>query len=182
MKKNIFAAVILSAVMASPAFAEGFYLGADLGRSNASVDVQNTSFDNHDTAWGVHGGYKFSPFLAAEIGYRDFGKFDETYANTANVSLKAHAVEASVIGSYPFNESFNVYGRLGVASVKATADLNARGRNYFHDEQTETKAVFGIGAQYAINKNFSLRTEYTQYSEIEDVKLSSFTIGANYSF
>lgn len=181
MKKNIIAAVIFSAVMASPAFAEGFYLGADLGRSNASVDVQGTSFDNHDTAWGVHGGYKFSPYLAAEIGYRDFGKFDETFSNIANVSVKAHAVEASVIGSYPFTESFNVYGRLGVASVKATADFNVLGSNESL-EKTETKAVFGIGAQYAINKNFSLRTEYTQYSEIEDVKLSSFTIGANYSF
>jgi OOP family OmpA-OmpF porin len=181
MKKNILASLVLSTLLASPAFAEGFYIGADVGNSNASVDYQGYSSSKSDVAWGIHGGYKFSPYLATEIGYRDFGKFEDNFSNTAKLSLEAQAVHASVIGSYPFTETFSAYGRLGIASVKATAKATA-GYRFAQDDKTETKALFGIGAQYAFNKNFSLRTEYTQYAEFEDIKFSSFTVGANYSF
>ncbi|STR45390.1 outer membrane beta-barrel protein [Iodobacter fluviatilis] len=178
MKKNILASLLLSTLIASPVFAEGFYIGADVGSSKVSSDF----ISGNDTTFGIHGGYKFSPYLAAEIGYRDHGKAEEKYS-IYNLSVNAKSVNASVIGSYPFTEAFSVYGRLGVASIKATLEANTKNSyTFYSDEKTETKAMFGIGAQYAFNKNFSLRTEYTQYAEIEDVKLSAFTIGANYSF
>ncbi|MDW5415521.1 porin [Iodobacter sp. CM08] len=183
MKKNILASLILSTLIASPAFAEGFYIGADVGSSNMSVDVNNNSLDKNNTAWGINGGYKFSPYLAAELGYRDFGKAEENYYGLANASVKANAVQASVLASYPFNDAFSVFGRLGVASIKVTAEINADVLAYSKsNEKTETKALFGIGAQYAFNKNFSLRAEYNQYAKIENLKLSTFTVGANYSF
>ncbi|MBY0446162.1 MAG: porin [Burkholderiales bacterium] len=183
MKKNILASLVLSTLIASPVFAEGFYIGADVGSSKMSADVNNNSLDKNNTAWGINGGYKFSPYLAAELGYRDFGKTEENYYGVVNASVKANAVQASVLASYPFNDAFSVFGRLGVASIKLTAEVNADVVAYSESrEETETKALFGIGAQYAFNKNFSLRAEYNQYAKIEDVKLSTFTVGANYSF
>ncbi|NHQ86077.1 outer membrane beta-barrel protein [Iodobacter sp. HSC-16F04] len=180
MKKNILASLVLSALIASPVFAEGFYIGADVGSSKAKADSNGYSIEKSDTAWGIHGGYKFSPYLAAELGYRSFGKFEENYSFMKG-SVEASAVQASVIGSYPFSEAFNIYGRLGVASIKTTSKISSDFYNAQND-QTDTKALFGIGAQYSFNKNLSMRTEYTQYAEIEDVKLSAITIGANYSF
>lgn len=180
MKKNILASLVLSTLIASPVFAEGFYIGADVGSSKASVDYQGFDSSKNDVAWGIHGGYKFSPYIATEIGYRDFGKFEDN-SYTTKLSLEAQSVQASVIGSYPFTEAFSAYGRLGIASVKVTAKAT-NGYRSAQDDKTETKALFGIGAQYALNKNFSLRTEYTQYAEFDDIKFSSFTVGANYSF
>jgi OOP family OmpA-OmpF porin len=182
MKKNILASLVLSTLIASPVFAEGFYIGADLGSSNMSLDVKNNSLDKNNTTWGINGGYKFSPYLAAELGYRNFGKVDENYG-MLYTSIEAKAVQASVLASYPFNDAFSVFGRLGVASIKATAKAEAGFFGYSESkEETQTKALFGIGAQYAFNKNFSLRAEYNQYAKIEDLKLSTFTVGANYSF
>ncbi|AMC36668.1 porin [Janthinobacterium sp. B9-8] len=183
MKKNILASLVLSTLIASPVFAEGFYIGADLGSSNMSADVNNQNLDKNNTAWGINGGYKFSPYLAAELGYRDFGKAEENYYGIASASLKAKAVQASVLASYPFNDAFSVFGRLGLASIKLTAEAKSDLIGYStSSEETETKGLFGIGAQYAFNKNLSLRAEYNQYAKIEDLKLSTFTIGANYSF
>ncbi|QBC43968.1 porin [Iodobacter fluviatilis] len=182
MKKNILASLVLSTLIASPVFAEGFYIGADLGSSNMSADINDQNFNKNNAAWGINGGYKFSPYLAAELGYRDFGKAEENYF-IASASIKAKAVQASVLASYPFNDAFSVFGRLGVASIKTTAKAESRIFGYSKSkEETQTKALFGIGAQYAFNKNFSLRAEYNQYAKIEDLKLSTFTVGANYSF
>jgi OmpA-OmpF porin, OOP family len=185
MKKNILASLVLSTLLASPAFAEGFYIGADAGNSKASASENNISFSGNDTTFGIHAGYKFSPYLSAEIGYRDHGSAKDTVVFIkvpVNVNVSAKSVTASVLASYPFTESFSVYGRLGVASIKATYEASASSGYTYTDDSTGTKAMFGIGAQYAFNKNISLRSEYTQYAEIEGTKFSALTVGANYSF
>ncbi|MEN9659933.1 MAG: hypothetical protein RL571_3398 [Pseudomonadota bacterium] len=177
MKKNILASLILSTLIASPVFAEGFYIGADLGGSNMSAEIDDQNFNKNNAAWGLNGGYKFSPYLAAELGYRDFGKL-ELNPDIGDASIKTKAVQASVLASYPFNDAFSVFGRLGIASITLTTEEG----DTEPQKGTQIKALFGIGAQYALNKNFSLRAEYNQYAKIEVLKLSTFTVGANYSF
>jgi len=184
MKKNILASLVLSTLLASPAFAEGFYIGADVGSGRVSNSDDSISFSGNATTFGVHAGYKFSPNLSAEIAYRDHGKVDDKISYMRipmDASLSATSVAASVIAAYPFNESFSAYGRLGFSSIKTKAEVKTEVkalRVAVTSESTETRALVGIGAQYNLNKNVSLRTEYTQYAQ----DLSALTIGANYSF
>jgi OmpA-OmpF porin, OOP family len=184
MKKNILASLILSTLIASPVFAGGFYLGADVGRSNVSEKNSIVDFSGNGTTFDIYAGYKFSPYLATEITYRDHGKVSDTvvaYNIPVNTSISAKSITTSLIASYPFTEAFSAYGRLGFASINATVEAKAY-RSSYSEDKTTTKAAYGIGAQYALNKNISLRTEYTQYAEDEGTKFSAFTIGANYSF
>ena len=81
MKKALLCAVIGAAV-APCAFAQekGFYAGLSLGQSKfkdacgSEPEVSVTSCKDNDTAWKIFGGYQFTPNLALELGYNDFGK------------------------------------------------------------------------------------------------------------
>ncbi|MEJ2793278.1 porin [Iodobacter sp. LRB] len=183
MKQNTLASLVLSTLIASPVFAEGFYIGADVGISKMSEKTMNLTPKKNNAAWGINGGYTFSPYLAAELGYRDFGKAEGKYHGIYDASIKAKAVQASVLASYPFTDAFSVFGRLGIARIKLTNELNVNGVQHASSkEDSQTKGLFGVGAQYAFNKNLSLRAEYNQYAHVADLKLSTYTVGTNYSF
>lgn len=179
--KTKLALLALAAAIAAPAFAQDFYVGADIGQSKLEADVGNGyTASKHETSWSVFGGYQFHPNFAVELGYRDLGKVSESYAGS-NYSLEADAVELSVVGKLPLNDQFDVYGRLGMGSIKAK-DSYSDALGSYSGSTTKTKALFGVGAHYAISKEFGLRAEYAQFSKIDDVTLSSLTIGADYHF
>ncbi|WP_374355701.1 outer membrane beta-barrel protein [Chitinimonas sp.] len=171
----------LAAAVALPAFAAETYVGADIGRSKLEENVGGVSISKNETAWAIFGGYQFHPNFAAELAYRDLGKISER-EGSVSANLQAHAVQLSVIGSYPINEQFSVYGRLGLGAIRAKAEVRAPGFYMAEKSDTKTKALVGIGARYAINKQFGIRTEYAEFGKIEGLKLSTFTVGADYSF
>ncbi|GAB3267585.1 porin family protein [Chitinimonas naiadis] len=180
MKKQ-FSLLAIAAVLAAPAFADNFYAGGDIGRSKIEADLGNGySASKNDTAWSVFAGYQFHTNFAAEVGYRDLGKIEDRAGNNYD-QVKARAVQASLIGILPVSNEFSVFGRLGLASIKGEGE--GRFGNYtYSSSETKTKGLFGIGARYAVTKELGLRAEYNQYSKIEDVKLSTLTIGADYRF
>jgi OmpA-OmpF porin, OOP family len=177
MKKNILASLVLSTLLASPAFAEGFYIGADVGQSKLSIDTAGFSLSKTATAFGAHAGYEFNPYIAAEIGYRNLGSVD--LSNTAK--LEGNALNLSAIAAYPFNDSVKAFARLGFGKVNHKFTDNRRFSSY-NEDTSETKALFGAGAEYSFNKNFSLRGEYSQYAKFEDITISNLTVGVNYKF
>ncbi|HEY9104307.1 porin, partial [Chitinimonas sp.] len=144
-----------------------------VGSSKIEADAGN-GFDisKTDTTYSVFGGYQFHPNFAAEVAYRDLGKVDNL-----DERYKAHAIQASLVGSYAVSNEVSVFGRLGVASLK----IEDSGPD-FSDSVRKTKAVFGVGARYAVTKEFGIRGEYNQYSKLEGVKLSTWTIGGDYRF
>jgi OOP family OmpA-OmpF porin len=157
---QLIATLALAAAVTTPAFAESFYVGADVGQSRAKTDSTNKT----DTTFGVLGGYRINDSVAAELGYRDYGKFD---------AYKAHSVTASVLGNVVASGPFSVTGRLGVTRVKASDATRS---------ESKTKGIWGVGARYAVNKDLALRADYTQTGKIDGVKLSSLTVGAEYNF
>lgn len=87
--KRLLAAFIIAASLASgAAFAQspgvGPYVGGSLGPSNFSSDSCIGNCDKTDIGYKVFGGYMFTPYLGAEVGYGAFGK--------ATVGIKASAM------------------------------------------------------------------------------------------
>ncbi|MGQ5524692.1 outer membrane beta-barrel protein [Chitinimonas sp. PSY-7] len=194
MKKHYFLLVI-AGTLSMPVFAESAYIGAEVGRTNlkeSDTSGVTDNFKGHATNFGVFGGYQFHPNAAIEVGYRDLGKIKDTAALTsngvtvtANGTAKPQALHASLLGIFPVSNEFSMYVRFGAARMKVKEDFNYTilGVNASSSETTKkTKGMFGLGARYAVSKEFGLRAEYTQFSKVSDFKISSFTVGGDYLF
>lgn len=166
--------IVLTSLLASPVFAEGFYLGAEATYRSASYKVNDKSLESKSAlGGGIYAGYKFFPYLAAEVGYSDLGNINYSIDS---MQSKANAIQASLIGIYPVTDNFSVIGRLGVAQLKETFKDN----EFTYQDTSKTKALLGLGIEYSITKQISVRSEWAQYTG--DNALGTLTFGANYKF
>jgi len=194
MKKQLLLACALSA-FTLPAMAEGFYVFGDVGQGKMELDSSNDSkLSKTDTSFSVGAGYDYNKFLAIELAYRDLGEVADRGSDFNGVDnynfvdkIGITALQASVVGKLPISDVFNVYGRLGLASLDAdyeSREYYADGNNPspYSDSTSKTKAVFGLGASFDVTSQLALRAEYSQYAKWDDLKLSSLTVGAVYKF
>lgn len=181
MKKTALILAIGTLISASAMAADDFYAGANIGRGKLEADAGNGfNISKTDTSWDVFGGVKLNPNFAAEIGYRDLGdaKFSESGVNG---KLSATAMQVSALGILPISNEVEVFGRLGLAHIKGKSEFSGAGLS-IRDSESKNRAVMGIGAKYNLSKDFSLRTEYTSYAKIDDVRLSNLSVGAQFNF
>ena len=173
--KNIYVVpLILISLLAAPVFAEGIYLGAEAAYRSASYQVNNQSLESKSAlGGGIYAGYKFSPYFAAEIGYRDLGNINYS---TDSMQSAANAIQASLMGFYPVTDNFSVLGRLGVARLKETFKDN----NFTYQNTSKEKVLLGVGVEYSITKQISVRSELAEY--MGDNALDTFTLGVHYKF
>lgn len=185
MKKKILLAGILSLTTAS-VWAEGFYITGDIGQSKVEFDAGNDfNVSKTDTSYSIGAGFDINNFAAVEVSYRDLGsieggytdEFDDTYSSRLDVS----ALQASVIGKLPVSDTVHVFGRLGFANIEVDSKYNYAGFKE-SDSESETKALFGLGASFDVTPEFAIRAEYNQYAKWDDTKLSALTVGATYHF
>ena len=146
-KKLVVAAAL--AALASSAFAadaKGFYGGLDVGMNK--VD----NLDGSKIGLGTFLGYSFNQYVALELGYRQLG---EWHVNGGTVKLSETHV--SVVGSYPLNSQFDIYGRLGHDNPHV--DSTVPGATYNHDL---SGGFFGAGLNYKFTPTISGRIEALQ--------------------
>lgn len=165
MKKTL--AVALLSVFAAPAFAgsvdmTGFYAGVTLGTGStnftaptgSAVIVENSK---SKPVYGLVGGYRYSQNLAVEAAYTGVGYFYTT-VGAAKYLSKQIAFSVAAIGTYPINDTFSIYGKLGVASSSsennAVAEQNTR----------RFGPVFGVGAEYKFTPNIAARLGVDRYT------------------
>lgn len=150
MFKKIFAAAAL-ATLASSAFAampNTYYAGVDGGSSK--VD----GFGDREGSYGAFLGYNFHENFAAEISARRLGKWDDS-----GVSLKANQYAASIVGTLPLQNNFNVFGRLGYNRLEAKASFAGNSAKD-HDDNV----LYGVGVGYSFTPTISGRIEFQKPS------------------
>jgi len=186
-------AVILPASMltlSAPASAQGqsdagWYIGAAYGMTSFDLDttgITNPSVDDSDSGFKIYGGFQFNKHLGAEVGYVDFGKAAVSGSIsgipfTGNIDLTAMTVAA--VGTLPLNESFALFGKVGLWTWDATASVSALGSAGSADD-SGTDAFFGAGLRYNLNKNFALTLELEMYDSDDSVTMTS--VGVRYKF
>jgi OOP family OmpA-OmpF porin len=160
MMKKIATALLLSTVVAAPAFAadSGWYAGVTLGSARISVPaVLGVSTKNSDTVYGVVGGYQFDKNWAAELEYTGAGKFA-----TATGSGKADAFGVTAVGTLPLSDSFGLYGKLGFAQVSGKATgTGANGAAL--SNANRTAATYGLGVKYNATQNVDVRFGWDRF-------------------
>jgi OOP family OmpA-OmpF porin len=192
MNKFVLAAATAAVLAASPAFAaddSGFYVGAGLGNFAVNSDriYNGKDFDGSDIGFKVFGGYKFMPYLAAELEYIDGGEPDDTFRNDIfpDDRLKGTAGVTGFVGSgvgiLPIGESFDVFGKLGFiywdldGSVKVRNADGTLGKESAGNDGTDF--AWAVGGSWHFMENFAVRLEYQGF-EIEDTDSVDFASGS----
>ena len=199
----------LAVIASSTALADeaGWYGGANIGRSSATIDdpritsglastgLATTSIANRDrdSSYKIYGGYQFNKYIGLEGGYFDLGKFGFT-ANTlplgsldGNIRLRGFNLDA--VGTFPLSEKFSALGRVGINNAQArdtfrgTGAVNVANPN---PSKRDTNYKLGVGVQYAFNDVLVMRGEIERY-RINDAignrgNIDVFSLGLIYRF
>ncbi len=181
--RRMIAATVLtvaSALTASGAQAQSFYLGGSAGNSSIKLnsqdfltDIQNPVNDEKDTGLKLFGGYRFGDLLSIEAGYADFGKASSRYTNGNyydNREQKASAWFSAIKADLPLGSTgLSAFGKLGLAYKKASQTHTASAANLGYlcktcsGSKTSTDLYYGVGMQYDVSKQVSLRIEYEDF-------------------
>jgi len=175
MKKTMAFAALALVAASSFAAPTGWYVGGDVGTTKFEADGKESK-----TGFGITAGYQFNSNAAVEIQARRLGSWDED-----GLSVKANAVQASVLGFAPISDTFAFYIRLGYG--RNSLEFSESGLDLSLKKST---GFIGIGGSYQIDKNLSARLEYSDLgknsfelgSATASVKMKQFNVGLNYAF
>lgn len=152
----------------------GFYFGGGLGQ--ASPDDADKA-----TAWKLYGGWQLNKWLAAELGYVDFGSSD--YDSTRNGvpysdDFDTWGVSAMAVASFPIPigalDRFSVLGKLG--TMYYDRDDNSSFNEFDDDGWT---VAWGLGVQYTFSERLGLRAEWENYNDLDT---DMWSVSLNYKF
>ena len=179
--------LLTMALMAAPfAIAQdiGWYGGANIGRTQASIDdaritsgllgsgLSTTSIEDNDRDRGykLFGGYQVNKNFAVEAGYFDLGQFgfvaNTTPTGTLNGDIKVRGLNLDAVGILPITKKFSAFGRLGVTYARTKGSFAGTGAvNVLNPNPSERDANLkvGLGVQYAFTDALSLRAEIERY-------------------
>lgn len=154
MQTKRVAAALLWA-LAAAAQAQG-YVGASGGVTKLNDSCAGTvTCDTTGSGFKVYGGYKFMPFLAAELVHFNFGKSKATSlvgASTARVEIESTAFGLGVAATADLAANVPATARLGAASIKTKGSVSIPGASASSSESS-TQAYFGLDVGYAFSKS-----------------------------
>ncbi len=175
------------ATLASPlAMAQdtGWYGGANVGRSGATIDDDRINSnllsrgfssstivdDDRSTGYKIFGGYQLNKNFAIEGGYFDLGHFGYTAstvpAGTLNGKIKLRGLNLDVVGMVPLTDKFSAFGRAGLNYAQARDSFSGTGAVRVTDpnpRKSSTNYKLGVGLQYALTESLALRAEAERY-------------------
>jgi len=166
------AALVALGVASAPALSQqetGWYAGLSVGQSKAKDACTGTAFtgitcDDSDTAFSIFGGYQVNRNLGLELGYVDLGEATASGLG-ATASAKSKGFELLGVGTYPINQQFDVYGKLGF--FRWDLDLSASGPGgSISLSESGTDLTYGFGVKYSFTKNVGMRVQWQRYNDI----------------
>ncbi len=157
------------------------------GFVNPYYDVSKSSVSQGSAPYSLTVGYKWMKYFATEISYIDLGNANyratldcvalecagaATDTGSAKVQWDAKGWPVSALGIWPIDDSWSVFGRLGVfiGDVKATAKLvdSANGDLLCgpntcaraHASDSSTQFIGGVGTDYNFMDTWTARLEW----------------------
>ena len=141
-----------------------FYVGADLGRSDAKrwcLGVGSASCDHTSAAVKIFGGYQLDETFAVEIGYVNLGKFKARFPGGDTDEAKVSALEASIVARWPLAPRFSLFGRFG--GYYGTVKETSFGESF---EDSKGDLTFGVGVRYDLTRKVAVRAQWQRYLDM----------------
>jgi OmpA-OmpF porin, OOP family len=176
-------------VFSTAASAQNAYVAGSVGWSNLSFDCSGaSSCDKSDVGWKVLGGYKFTPNIAGELVYFDFGK-----AKLSDPGVSLDIANTAWGGGVAFHQdlspTWNAVGRIGLANVTTKLTGSLSGVGSASDSDSSTQFYLGLGAGYKLSKTASVdfvwdwsRGKYDKNGINESGNANVFSIGMTFGF
>jgi len=170
--KKLISVAALAAAFASPAFAEGPYLGAtynNLGISDSRIGGNQLDIDTV----GVVAGYELSPHLAVEG--RLMTGVDEESSGAFRGEIDSY-IGANLLGKLPLNNQFSLYGTLGYGFF----DTSISGPGFNVDDD-EGGLSYGGGVMYTAG-SVNIRAGYEMLYDKNNVEADGLNLTATFAF
>ncbi len=197
------AMAVVSLVATAPAYAQ-WYVGASAGQSDIKFDnaAQSDQFldlgftnpstvsNTKDTGYRAFGGYQLHKYIAIEAAYVDLGRFsfrtDVTPRGSLSGSTRIDGFELSAVGTIPLGDRLGLFARVGALSAETRTAYTGGGSietliGGDTQKKRSTELVYGAGAMYNINKNLSVRGEWSRYEKLGDIYTGGRTDANLYS-
>jgi len=187
VKKIAICIALAAGFAAAPVLAQGWYVGAGIGRGNLNMSgteltgLNNAQIDDSDTTYTLRTGLRFNPYFALELGYYDLGQY--TFSGTAGSvpihgSAKAKSYGLSAVGILPVAEQLELYGRVGIASSELKANANAT-LVTANSSDRQSEATYGVGARWNVARNWGV---FAEWMKNDKIKVDSYMGGVDFRF
>ncbi|CAN7198541.1 porin family protein [Pseudoduganella sp. LjRoot289] len=162
MSKALISTLLATAVLASScASAQDYFAGVTVAKGGELTFRNplngNTDKDDAGAVFKVYGGYALTDYLALEGGYSQGAKarFDKAALGMASdPTFKLNSFYLAARATHSFNDSWSVFGKLGVARNRYTVANTGNS-----DRVSSTKPLLGVGIAYNVTKDVALTLE-----------------------
>ncbi len=181
------ATLLATSPMANAAL-PGFYLGGQAGWGSThytSDDLATNDYDNDGIAGRLFTGYQFNQNWAAELGYTKFSNTKANYGYGFHQTIKEDAIDLVAKGIMPLQNGFGVYGKAGVAYVKADGSDDFNGATFANLSEHKVYPTFGAGVSYDITQNVPVDISWNRIQKMGNGDIEStdfFALGIAYNF
>lgn len=177
---------VAAAALAAPASqaqgAGGWYGGASIGQSAATIDndritrglagqglgTTSISERDRDTGYRLFGGYQFNRHFGVEAGWFDMGEMGYTATTTPAGTLvgdvRFKGINLDLVGRLPIGDRFSLLARVGGAHVRTRGTFSSTGAvtmpypgNSTSDRHFGVK--YGVGVAWRLTDALELRAE-----------------------
>ncbi len=172
------AVVVGSSALLNSAQAE-WYIGGKVGMSTLDdACYLNSPCDDDAFAAGMHVGYGFNDYFDLEYGVDYLGDYKANF-NAGNglvniIDGDLWAVTLAPKLNLVLSDSFSLFGKLGGAYMMS-------------GDEEDFVGTGSLGAEYTLDRNWSLRAEYQRYQGLSDdvwdeMDANFFSVGFSYAF
>ena len=170
-KKPIVTSLLLAGTLSLPLSAHatppGFYLGLGMGWGNDVV------LDQTSTAFKFFGGYNVNRYFGFELGYVDLG---DNYSDYYGNSFTQDGFSYELVGYLPVSPTIDLFAKAGIYNWTVSNNY------YYYASQSGADADYGLGISAQLNRQLSVRGEYTKYTNIAGGDVNMASVSATFHF
>ncbi|WP_211913553.1 OmpA family protein [Vibrio sp. B1FIG11] len=177
-KVAIAVAAVVAGGLINSAQAE-MYIGGKVGMTTLDdACYLNSPCDDDAFGAGMHIGYDFTDIIGLEYGVDYLGDYKANFKSGANtvdtIDGDLWALTLAPKFNWHLNDTWNLFAKIGGAYM-------------ISGDEKDFVPTGSLGAEYTIDKNWSVRAEYQRYQDIsddvlDDMDANFFGIGFNYKF
>ncbi|MBT8076965.1 MAG: porin family protein [Gammaproteobacteria bacterium] len=181
LPRSILLIVVLLTGFVSVASAEhDFYVGGTIGSARLDDRLDTFEFDSTSVAFRIFAGWQFSDHLSVEVGYLDFGDFEQDFDIVGNIvpaTVSANGFTVGLNGALPLGGRFALTGRAGMFFWNGTASLGG----ILEASPDDVNPYFGAGARYQFTDRFAATADFTHY-DLEETDSGVLAAGFDFRF
>lgn len=122
--------------------------------------LKSEGFDDRAPTLKTQGGYNFNDYIAAELTYQRLLEAKDTVEG-ARVEIDGDSWELGTRLSYPFNDRFSAFGRLGWSFYDFSADVADEDLRFKATESGDA-LTWGLGGRVNLTRRLAVNGEYAR--------------------